>query len=84
MLKKLADIEKIDRDWLTPAQIAPILGTNGNMIRWQAHNEPEKLGFNVIVLGTRVKIPRLAFIRFMRGENIEVPQSIEQQQGADT
>ena len=64
----LSDLENIDRDWLTAAQIAPILGTDPNLIRWQAHNGPGKLGFPVIVIGSRVKIPKLPFLNFMRGE----------------
>jgi hypothetical protein len=63
----LNDLETIPRDWLTPAQIAPILGADPNWIRRQAHADPRKLGFPVIVCGTRVKIPKLPFIKFMRG-----------------
>jgi len=64
----LNDLAAIDRDWLTPAQIAPVLGTDPNMIRWQAHENRAALGFPVIVCGTRVKIPKIPFIKFMRGE----------------
>lgn len=67
----LSDLENIPREWLTPAEIASVLGTDPNMIRWQAHNEPEKLGFPIILIGTRTKIPRMPFIKFMRGEAIE-------------
>jgi hypothetical protein len=66
----LNDLENIDRDWLTPAQVAPVLGADPNYIRGQAHAEPDKLGFPVIVIGTRVKIPRIPFINFMRGGNV--------------
>ncbi len=66
----LNDLASIDRDWLTPAQIAPVLGADPNLIRWQAHNEREALGFPVVVLGTRVKIPKIPFIKFMGGSEV--------------
>jgi hypothetical protein len=65
----ISDLENLDRDFLTAAQIAPILGTDPNLIRYQAHNAPQKLGFPVIVIGTRVKIPREGFINFCKGSN---------------
>lgn len=64
----ILDIEAVKADFLTAAQIAPILGTDPNLIRYQAHNAPQKLGFPVVVIGTRVKIPRIPFLKFMRGE----------------
>ena len=33
-----------------------------------ARQRPELLGFDVIIVGNRVKIPREAFIAFMRGK----------------
>ena len=61
----LKDLETLTANFLTAAQIAPILGTDPNLIRYQAHNAPQKLGFPVVVIGTRVKIPRMAFLKFM-------------------
>lgn len=66
-MTRLSDIEKIDRDWLTPAQIATVLGADPNWIRWQARNNKDALGFPVIVYGSRVKIPKLPFLKFMLG-----------------
>lgn len=64
----LADIEKIDKSILTAADIADYLGTDPNTIRIQAHENAKMLGFPVIVLGSRVKIPKEGFIRFCKGE----------------
>jgi len=63
----LLDIKSIEREFLTPAQIAPILGADPNWIRWQAHKDPGKLGFPVIVIRSRVKVPKEPFISFMMG-----------------
>lgn len=67
----LEELSALTVDVLTPAQIAPILRLDADTIRGQARDCPERLGFNVIVAGSRVKIPRVAFLRFMRGECTE-------------
>jgi hypothetical protein len=61
-------IKALDREFLTPAEIAPILGCNAQDIRWQARTAPERLGFPVIIIKSRTKIPRRGFIRWMEGE----------------
>lgn len=68
--KTLEEIRNMTDDFLIPAQIAPILGCDPNHLRRQARCNPDLLGFPVVVLGknnSRLKIPRLAFIRFMEG-----------------
>jgi len=66
--KSLADIEALDCEILTCAQVAPILGANPATIHGQAMERPELLGFPVICAGSRVKIPKQAFLNFMRGK----------------
>lgn len=74
-MSKLEELEKIDRDFLIPKDVAPILGVNPYNINVQAKQDVKSgvnsLGFPVIVVGTRVKIPKLPFIRFMREGIIE-------------
>ena len=65
----LAEIEAIPSEVLTCQQIAPILGANPATIHIQATDRPELLGFPVIVMGSRVKIPKRPFLAFMRGAN---------------
>lgn len=50
---------------LTAAEIAPVLGSDQHAIRLAARQAPEGLGFPVICIGSRVKIPTLPFIEFM-------------------
>ena len=63
----LAEIEALPGEVLTCQQIAGVLGANPATIHLQATDRPELLGFPVIVMGSRVKVPKAAFIRFMRG-----------------
>lgn len=63
----LDDIKKMDAPILTPAIAAEILGCDPHYIRVAARDAPERLGFPVIRLGSRTKIPRVAFIKFMEG-----------------
>ncbi len=61
----LDDVRAMEREIITPAIAAAVIGCDPNAIRITAHREPESLGFPVIVVGTRTKIPRRAFIKFM-------------------
>lgn len=63
----LDDIKAMDKPTITPAVAASVLGCNPHSIRVAAHTEPKSLGFPVNVMGTRTRIPRLAFINFLEG-----------------
>lgn len=64
-MKSLEEVKASKKDVLLPADIAPILRCNPYSINLAARDYPERLGFPVMCIGTRVKIPRLAFIKFM-------------------
>lgn len=61
----LEEIKASPSVWLTPAEIAPVLECDPNVIRRQAQDDPSKLGFAVTVLCSRVKIPRKRFLEFL-------------------
>lgn len=64
----LAEIEAVPSEVLLCKHVARVLCADPGTIHQQAVDCPERLGFPVIVAGTRVKIPKQAFIKFMRGE----------------
>ena len=64
----VAELKALDADWLTPKQVSKVLGCAPYSINQQADADASKLGFPVIRLGRRVKIPRKAFIKVMEGE----------------
>ena len=51
--------------YLKPNEVAEILQCDPQCIRVQAQRDPAKLGFPVIVQGSRVRIPRIPFLRFI-------------------
>lgn len=51
--------------FLNPTDVAPILGCDPQSIRLQARKDPASLGFPVVVLGTRTRIPRKAFLEYL-------------------
>lgn len=62
----LEQLEALPGEVLTCQQIGQVIGANPDSIRGQARERPELLGFPVIVCGSRVRIPKQPFIRFMR------------------
>lgn len=72
----LTEIKASDKPMLTPADVAPVLGCDPQDIRVAARQRPDLLGFNFTVIGTRVKIPRLAFIRWVEGVNDDGRQRV--------
>lgn len=64
----LDDIKAMDREMLTPTIVAKVIRCAPYYISLQARANPSALGFPVSVQGTRTRIPRRAFIRWMEGE----------------
>lgn len=60
----LAEIRQSDAALLTASDVAEVLESDPQDIRQQAKEDPSKLGFPVVVIGSRVKIPRRAFLAF--------------------
>ena len=61
----LDEIRNSTKEVLTPAEVAEVLKADPQDIRLTAKRCPERLGFPVCVIGTRTKIPRVPFLRFM-------------------
>jgi hypothetical protein len=64
----LDEIRNSTKEVLTPAEVAEVLGCDPQDIRVSARTAPEKLGFPVIIIKSRTKIPRLPFLRYMSGQ----------------
>ena len=64
----LKELAALDVEMLTPAQVAAITGHNPQTIRVAARTRPESLPFPTLVMGNLVRIPKEAFLRWMRGD----------------
>jgi len=64
----LSEIKASKEIFLTPNDIATVLGSDAQTIRDMAKTDQAKLGFPVTVVGSRVKIPRKPFLKWI-GEN---------------
>lgn len=67
-MTQIDELKALDKPMLVPKDVAPFLGCDPYSITLQARKDPSKLGFPVMVLGTRTKIPKAAFIRWAEGE----------------
>lgn len=65
----LDEIRNSTKEVLTPGDIAEVLGADPQDIRVQARTAPEKLGFPVIIIKSRTKIPRVPFLRFLGADS---------------
>ena len=58
-------VQRVDKEFFTPQDVCFVLRLDPQTIRLQARLRPELLGFPVIVIGSRVRIPRIPFLRYM-------------------
>ena len=65
----LNEIKGSSAEFLTPAQVAGVIGCAPYAINVQAKADASKLGFPVCVMGRRVRIPRRAFVAWLEGGN---------------
>ena len=70
----LEEIKASDKEMLIPADICDILGVDKYSINVQVKQD-KKTGINsfpfpTMLIGSRVKIPRKAFIKAMEGNNV--------------
>ena len=68
----IAELQECAKEFLVPEDIAPIIGCAPYSINLQAQDDAAKLGFPVSITGTRVRIPRRAFLRWLEYGNAPV------------
>ena len=69
MNKKIKEIMDSSDFYLLSEDAAKAIGVAPQKLREQAKDDPEKLGFNVIVVGTSIRIPRIPFLNYILGSN---------------
>lgn len=63
----LDELKAMDKSVIPPKIAALFLRCDPYSINVQAKKCPDQLGFPVTMIGNRVKIPRLAFIKYLEG-----------------
>lgn len=61
---RVKKIRMIDSPYLTPAQVAPVLGWNPQCVRIKAREEPNTIPFPVMARGNRVSFPKVDVLRW--------------------
>lgn len=61
----LEEMRESTAEFMTPEDVAAVIGCKPYAINVQARADAGKLGFPVCVMGTRVRIPRRAFLRWL-------------------
>lgn len=69
-MAQLEELEKSDDLFLTPEQVAAVIGCDPQSIRGACETVEgfQRIGFPATRLGARTYIPRMAFIRWVKGE----------------
>lgn len=61
----IEDLQSSSKIYLTPAEVSDLLHCDPQSIRVQAHTNPQVLGYPVIIIGRRIRIPRIPFLRYL-------------------
>nr|DAQ52686.1 MAG TPA: excisionase [Caudoviricetes sp.] len=61
----VSEIQAANKPYLTPVEVAEVLECDPQAIRLAARDNPGQLGFPVVRVGKRTKIPRIPFLRFL-------------------
>ena len=68
----LQQMQESQEEMLAPADVAEVLGCTPYSINVQCKLDMGKLGFPVCMIGTRVRIPRRGFLRWVLYGNAPV------------
>lgn len=69
--EELARIEALPKDMLVPTDICKYLGCCAYSINVATENGKNPFPFPVIRMGRRVRIPKMPFIKAMRGDYVK-------------
>lgn len=62
------EIKTSDKLILTAQDVAPVLNCDPQTLRLAVRNQKSLVGFNCSMIGQTLRIPRIAFIRWMEGK----------------
>ena len=63
----LAEIENLDKDFLTVQEVAGCIKCDSQLVRDEASKNPKYLGFPISKVGHSFKIPKEGFLNWAKG-----------------
>lgn len=63
------EIKASDKLILTAQDVAPVLQCDPQTLRLSVRKQKDLIGFNCCIIGQTLRIPRMAFIKWMEGGN---------------
>lgn len=66
-MRTLQEIRECGKEFLVPTDVAGFLKCSAYSINLAVRENPKALGFPVIKMGSRVRIPREGFVAFWEG-----------------
>lgn len=66
------EIKASDKLILTAQDVAPVLQCDPQTLRLSVRQQKDLIGFNCCIIGQTLRIPRMAFIKWMEGWNKDV------------
>lgn len=76
----IKELENFDREYITPTEAAGFLGVSAYSINTQFERNRADLGFPAARLGRNIRIPRLAFLGFLKGDYRDERRAEEEKQ----
>ena len=70
----LRRIRQTERETLTPAEVAAVIGCRPYYINVTAMKHPDRLPFPVFFVGTHCKIPKTQFLNYWENRNEDFAQ----------
>lgn len=75
MQNELDRIAALDKEMLVPTDVCKYLGCSAYTINIATEDGKNPFPFPIIRMGTRVRIPKVPFVKAMRGELLKGEQS---------
>ena len=64
---RLAEIEALDKDFLTVEEVASCIHCDRQLVRDEASKDPKYLGFPITKIGHSFRIPKEGFVNWAKG-----------------
>ncbi len=75
---EFARLKTLDKPFFAPRDVFRLLGVASYSINLTAYEDPKSLGYPVMLSGRRVRIPRAAFLEYVRRDVLGDPEHVQE------